>query len=330
MKTKPSFSICIPTHNGADTISYALESAVNQTLTDHEIIVCDNASTDHTEEIIRSYLPFGIRYFRNYNNIGMANNWNKCIELSNNDWIYLLHDDDRAEHNLLELYSVMIQKYPDVGMIFSRTEIFEGDSKSIIQNLPFSGTRIFNPGELLNYLVDGNFIYTPSVVFRRNIYNTWHFENNFVCDYWMWLRIASKYSVLFIDSLYSHYYHQNKSESNLNLARMMIDTLAVLEDISKDPGYQSLKPKIQINRMKVIFNLSAYYLYMGDIIMGQNYYHMYRNFPSQRIHIAPFLRRARVGFGFFIMRYFPTIAKMMLHLYHDTKILIKYMSDNHQ
>ena len=80
-KSEPLITIAIPTYNRANAyLMQALESAVNQTYRNLEIIVSDNCSTDNTETVVRGFDDPRIRYIRQNENIGANNNFNFCIK----------------------------------------------------------------------------------------------------------------------------------------------------------------------------------------------------------------------------------------------------------
>ena len=91
-------SISIPTYNREKYLKECLDSLVNQINTndDVEIIVCDNASNDGTNNLIKAYMQKHsfIKYFKNDKNLGYAGNQIKCIENSSGDYIAILCDDD--------------------------------------------------------------------------------------------------------------------------------------------------------------------------------------------------------------------------------------------
>src|SRR5271157_2570419 len=85
IKDMPRFTIGIPTYNRCDLLANALRAAVGQSFPDPEILVCDDASTDRTPEVVRS---FGdrVRYHRNATNIGMWPNFAKAVELAEGEY----------------------------------------------------------------------------------------------------------------------------------------------------------------------------------------------------------------------------------------------------
>jgi glycosyltransferase involved in cell wall biosynthesis len=100
----PLVSICIPTYNAGEFFEDALQSALAQTHTHTEIVICDDGSTDNTVEIVEKYQKqhAHIRLIKNEHNLGMVNNWNKCIEESKGEWIKFLFQDDLLQKDCVQ------------------------------------------------------------------------------------------------------------------------------------------------------------------------------------------------------------------------------------
>lgn len=131
----PKVTIAIPTFKRGHLVKEAIESAINQVgFEEYEILIVDNESDfdkeTETEKVIRSFNCNRIRYYRNKENIEMFGNWNRCVELSNAEWICFLHDDDILSPNyLLRIYSelklndsikmlsVKLDRFNDVGKL---------------------------------------------------------------------------------------------------------------------------------------------------------------------------------------------------------------------
>jgi glycosyltransferase involved in cell wall biosynthesis len=92
-------SVCIPTYEGGSTLRTAIDSALEQRECDIEVIVGDNASTDNTREIVESYGPDRLKYFRHSSNIGYPANVNACLERATGDYVLILCADDFLLHN---------------------------------------------------------------------------------------------------------------------------------------------------------------------------------------------------------------------------------------
>ena len=95
-KNAPKVSIGLPVFNGENYLREALDSLLSQSYTDFELIIADNASTDSTQDICKSYAQSDnrIHYYRNETNIGAAENYNKVLEYAHGTYFkWAAHDD---------------------------------------------------------------------------------------------------------------------------------------------------------------------------------------------------------------------------------------------
>jgi glycosyltransferase involved in cell wall biosynthesis len=128
----PLVTIGIPTFNRADSyLKDSLKSAVSQTYSNIEIIVSDNASTDNTETLIKSFHDPRIRYIKQSENIGALNNANYCVEQARGEFFLLLHDDDLIDHDFIEVCMKAVNYRTDVGVILTGTRIIDEDGAII-------------------------------------------------------------------------------------------------------------------------------------------------------------------------------------------------------
>jgi glycosyltransferase involved in cell wall biosynthesis len=124
----PLVSIGMPTYNRArGYLPLALDSALSQDYPNLEIIVSDNASTDGTEEFIRSKTDPRLRYFRHETSIGGTNNFNFCVEQARGTYFLLLHDDDLIDQDFASVCVRALQGRSDVGVVRTGVRIIDGD-----------------------------------------------------------------------------------------------------------------------------------------------------------------------------------------------------------
>lgn len=94
--SKCDVSVCMPTYNGARYLRSAIESALSQTHRGIELLVVDDDSTDDTLAIAQEFARRDprVRIHRNAQRLGLAGNWNRCLDLAEGDWIKFLFQDD--------------------------------------------------------------------------------------------------------------------------------------------------------------------------------------------------------------------------------------------
>jgi|SRR5579859_764344 len=117
----PSISIGLPVYNGEKYLREAIESVLSQTYTDFELIICDNASTDRTEEICKSYVrqDARVRYQRNQTNVGGANNANLTVQLATGRYFLYFADDDILDPSYLARCLQVLAERPDIILCYS-------------------------------------------------------------------------------------------------------------------------------------------------------------------------------------------------------------------
>lgn len=125
-------SILIPVYNRKKYIAECIQSALDQTYCDFEIVIVDNASDDGTWEICQALAvrDSRIRVFRNATNIGPVRNWIRCAQEARGEYGKILFSDDLLEPDCIER---MLQplKNPDVGLVFCAAKIGPSKSESI-------------------------------------------------------------------------------------------------------------------------------------------------------------------------------------------------------
>jgi glycosyltransferase involved in cell wall biosynthesis len=126
-------SVGIPVYNGQRYLAETLDSLLAQTLTEFEIVISDNASTDRTPEICRSYQSKDsrIRYSRNDRNIGGAPNFNRVVELSRAPLFHGGAYDDLYEPSFLERCVDALERDPGVVLSHARTKLI-GDEGELL------------------------------------------------------------------------------------------------------------------------------------------------------------------------------------------------------
>jgi glycosyltransferase involved in cell wall biosynthesis len=131
MTTAPRLSVGLPVYNGSTYVAESIEALLGQTFEDFELIISDNASTDDTGEICRSYekLDSRIRYYRQPRNVGLAPNHNFCVEQARADLFKWAAGDDLYARDLLETCVAALDEYPQVVLAHSFTAMIDGDGK---------------------------------------------------------------------------------------------------------------------------------------------------------------------------------------------------------
>ncbi|MDH3255607.1 MAG: glycosyltransferase [Acidobacteriota bacterium] len=121
----PRVSIGIPVYNGEKYLAEAIDSALSQTYSDFEVVIADNASTDATPEICKSFSDKDdrVRYVRNPENLGASPNYRRVFELARGEYFCWMPADEAMLPGYLEKLVAVLDREPDVVLAFPRYRI---------------------------------------------------------------------------------------------------------------------------------------------------------------------------------------------------------------
>lgn len=121
------------TYNRAKRLRLSIDDILNQTFKDFELIICDDCSTDSTEELCREYAKKDsrVRYFRHDSNKQMPANCNFGIQQANFDYVAILHDGDRFRNDLIDQWYCAITSNPEIGLVFNSIGVTDADDEII-------------------------------------------------------------------------------------------------------------------------------------------------------------------------------------------------------
>lgn len=128
-----TFSILIPAYK-KDYLAECINSILNQTFTEWELIIVNDASPFNLDEIVLKFKDKRISYLKNEKGCGglrVVDNWNICLKHAEGDFVICMGDDDKLLPNCLEDYVELIGKYPDLNVYHSFTEMIDEHSELI-------------------------------------------------------------------------------------------------------------------------------------------------------------------------------------------------------
>ncbi|MEO1543395.1 MAG: glycosyltransferase family 2 protein [Pseudomonadota bacterium] len=123
----PRVTIGVPVYNGDAYLAEALDSILNQTFTDFEVIISDNASTDGTEQICRDYAARDdrVRYIRQEKNLGAAPNFNLLVPIARGEYFKWAASDDLIAPEFLNYCVEALEKEFDASLAMTQTQIID-------------------------------------------------------------------------------------------------------------------------------------------------------------------------------------------------------------
>lgn len=272
----PEVSIVIPVYNGEKFIEKCLKSALDQSFSNIEIVIVDDCSNDNTFSKIKKYLREDrrINYLKNDMNLGLAMNWNRCLEHTRGNWIKFLFQDDLLHPDCIEK---MLQSTKEsINGTFPRFIIGERDFivedgvseilknyyeqhilrlRDIFENTVISQSDFSNALKKVGLGI--NFIGEPtSVMLKRDIFCDYSlFNANLVhlCDLEYWTRIGTNEDFVYIPEPISSFRVHKDSASAFNHSKKafhvsLLDKVILLHDYLFHPLYNNFRKVINCEK----------------------------------------------------------------------------------
>jgi glycosyltransferase EpsE len=199
-------SVILTTYNRSGQLSGTIESILNQSFSNFELIICDDCSSDDTQKICEKYAvqDSRVRYIRNEHNLKMPENLNNGIRAAQGIYIANLHDGDIYRCDLIEKWKTTLDVNKEAAFVFNdykeNTSTFGSSSYSISPNKNREGQFeiALHFFKTLTSCVWGTVMVRKSVYDEMGLFNS---EFGFISDVEMWLRITKKYKFAYIPEM---------------------------------------------------------------------------------------------------------------------------------
>lgn len=261
------FSIIIPLYNKEHFIENTIQSILNQTFQDFEIIVVNDGSTDRSEEKLLQFKDSRIQYFSKKNE-GASVTRNYGIEKANADFITFLDADDYWYPTFLETMFTNIKKLPN-QKVFAAAIEFETSKKIIPAQYSISKTN--NDFEIVDYFqasLKETVLCTSCAVFHKTVFEAaGNFDTKIKSgqDTDLWIRVGLIYPIVFSWKILARYIYDPKSLSKNNkLIHEKMD-FSKYEEIEKTNS--DLKKFLDLNR----FSLAVKSKIAGEEVLFAKY-----------------------------------------------------------
>jgi glycosyltransferase involved in cell wall biosynthesis len=218
-------SVIIPVYNKEKYIDQCLKSVIDQTYSNLEIIIIDDASEDNSLQIVKNIKDNRIKIIELKQNVGAGIARNKGIEISTGDYICFLDADDYWEPTYLETQAKMIHDFPNAKMWGTAWGMMVGDEKHVGHGIHIAqGYR----GMVNNhqYFAENMFLYwTDIVVIDKQIFNTIDmFDERISCgeDVDLWWRIILHFPIAYTNECLAYY--RQDTENRITLSKPKLQT----------------------------------------------------------------------------------------------------------
>lgn len=240
-------TIVMPAYNCERFIGKTIESILQQTYTNFELLIIDDGSTDGTKVVIDSYKDDRIRYFFQSNHGGPSKARNKGIDNALGEYIFIFDSDDLMRREKLAKSVATLDEYPDADILCTRFTLIDESNEILREDYLKEYTALseligtgyidekahyLTSDVLLPAIVKANFIGTSSVALRKSALTP---DDRFdetlknADDRLMWIQLLSKHNGVFLNSILHDYRVVKSGITGQGMLRKGPNKIAALE-----------------------------------------------------------------------------------------------------
>lgn len=247
--TFPLVSVLIPAYNRPDTLRIAIDSVLEQTYPNIEIIICDDSTDNRVHDMLISYLNLypQIKYYKNPKNLFLGN-WHKCFDLASGEYINYLMDDDIFRKGKIEEMMYFFNEFESITLVTSYRQTINMEGK-FIPSLRATA-RLYEETRILDGKMLGNIALTrclnvigepTTVLFRKkdltNPYGVYKGKQySLINDLGAWLSLLSKGKAVYISDALS-YFRLHSDQNNNKLGFTEFSEWLHIIIASRDDGF---------------------------------------------------------------------------------------------
>ena len=191
-------SVVTASYNYQDYIKETIQSVLDQTYNDWELIIVDDCSTDNSVDVIKSFNDERIKLFINEKNLGLAQTVKRGVEYATGEWIVFLESDDLITPDNIEKKVQIIKKYSNLNLIFNDCEFFGDKNKVKDFSIALKKTRILLKNKnypikmFYNFYLSNKIFTFSSVMAKREdlLKISYNPPIDSLLDWWLWVQLA--------------------------------------------------------------------------------------------------------------------------------------------
>jgi glycosyltransferase involved in cell wall biosynthesis len=203
MEAPEKVSIVLPTYNGAKYLRQSIDSCLNQTYKNIELIIVDDGSRDETPQIIRSYQDERIKYIRHDKNKRLPHALNTGFSKATGDYLTWTSDDNYYAADAIESMIVSLQTNKTIDFVYANYYIINGDG-AVLQSISVGPDKKLKEENCIG----------PCFLYRRKVYEVlggYNPDEFLAEDYEYWIRVFKRFRMQKLEKFI--YWHRLHPES---------------------------------------------------------------------------------------------------------------------
>ncbi len=275
-------TIAIPYYSNPEYLRAAIESVFAQSDPHWRLVVVDDGADGSGRNVVHTYTDERVKYLRNPRTLGMAGNWNRCLDSAETDLVTLFHADDVLKADYVRDLRVVAGQHPKAAASFCVAEPVGADGQRLFsvgdfvkEQLRPRGNGVIQlegrPG--IEALARGNFLYCPTACYRRSILGQRRFSARwrFVLDleFFTQLLFSGDALLLLPQVLYGYRRHSASSTSQFtNDAQKFREEALFFDELAESATVRGWHRAARRARHRWIHKLNLLYCLFADLRHG--------------------------------------------------------------
>ncbi|GAB1545032.1 glycosyltransferase [Scytonema sp. NUACC21] len=250
----PKISVIIPAYNAEKTIRATIDSVLEQTFRDFELIIINDGSTDNTLELLHSIQDARLKIF-SYANSGLPVARNRGLARATSEYIAFLDADDLWASDKLELQLLTLEQNPEAGVAYSWTYFMDVDEQGNPVSFLPSPSYCF-VGDVYKNLLVSDFIHSGSntLIRKEAIESAGEFDSTLKsCEDWdYWLRLAAQWDFV---PVFKHQIFYRRTPGAMS---SKVEVMKQASLIAMEKAYKAAPPELQYLKKYTLTNFHKY------------------------------------------------------------------------
>ena len=253
----PKITVFMAAYNESNHIKRSIESILDQTFTDFELIVLNDGSTDDTVSVVKTFKDERIVLAHNEGNKGLVFTRNRLLELAKGEYIAILDSDDIAYKDRLKLLYDFLKNQPDVALCGGHANIIDENSTKTGQRL---NVPVDNDVDL--FMLFGNPFVNSTTMFKREVFNDLNGYRDYAPaeDFDLFSRISENHKIANIDHVLVEYRIHSNNTSFLNSEVLFQQEQRILRNLLNKIGIEANSDLLSIHMELFKGSLNAAHL----------------------------------------------------------------------
>ena len=197
-------SVLVPSFNYGPLLKRCIDSVLAQRHSQLELVISDDASTDASDAIIRSYRDPRIVYERQPHNLGMVPNWRRCAALASGEYLLLLGADDYLKPNMLARCAQVLDRDEEIAFCHTAAEFFVDPGTVVSTTGAFRRSYVARGRDRVEAFLRGQRVVNSARVFGRSVFQAlggWSDAYKNCMDADLWFRMLLGYKVGYVGEI---------------------------------------------------------------------------------------------------------------------------------